>query len=186
MNKKVLKTMIALVCVFLIGIYVLKIFLPEQFVLVIENKALITIGNFISARPWLDEICAIITSFITYALYLCAVTHKWKLTLKEFIGICVSIAVTHIVYCFDVVLSSSIATVAMLILPALSKATLKDTTIVFTVHYLAQTLSTTIRGLPALLTNVNFITFLFLGVEGYFWLLLFYLYYNYKEDNSNG
>ena len=186
MNKKVLKTMIALVCVFLVGIYFLKIFMPEQFILIIENKQLSTIGNFISARLWLDEICAFITSFITYVLYLCAVTRKWKPTLKELISIVITIVITRVVYSFDVVLSSNLSTVAMLILPTLSKATLKDTTIVFTFHYIAQTLSTTIRSLPTLLVNINFITFLFLGIEGYFWLLLFYLHYNLKEEQING
>lgn len=46
MNKKVFKTMIVLVIIFLISLYILKIFFPGQFIMVIENDKLIEIGNF--------------------------------------------------------------------------------------------------------------------------------------------
>ena len=46
MNKRVLRTMLALVVIFLSAVYVLKIFLPEQFVFIIENEQLITIGKY--------------------------------------------------------------------------------------------------------------------------------------------
>ena len=83
MYKKILKTMIALVIIFLLALYVLKIFFPEQFIIVIENNALIIIGNFIDKYWILNELVAIITSFITYWLYLGAVTKKWCLNWKK-------------------------------------------------------------------------------------------------------
>ena len=66
MNKKVLKTMIALVIVFLLACYILKIFFPEQFVMSIENEKLIAIGNYIDNNAWAYYIFGIAdTNFAT-------------------------------------------------------------------------------------------------------------------------
>lgn len=183
MNKKVLKTMIILVAVFLAGLYVVKIFFPEQFVMVIENDAFVKVGQFIDQREWLKEICDIITSFLTYWLYLCALTKRWYLNWKQILVVLGTIAITHGLYYLDPVLCGGVSVVAMIILPALFKANSKDIAIVFSIHYLAQLLSTLIRSLPLLLTSVNYITILFLMIEAYFWLLLFYFYYNYKKGD---
>lgn len=184
MNKKVLKTMIALVCVFLCALYVLKIFFPEQFMMTIQNEQLVKIGAYVDAHWWLCELCAIVTSFITYWLYLCAVTRKWRLNWKEIVAVLVTIAVTHGLYELDATLASGVSVIAMFILPAISKARLVDVTVVFSVHYMSQLLSTLIRNLPVLLTSVNYITILLMGLESYFWLLLFYLYFNLKKENK--
>lgn len=187
MNKKVLKTMIALVVIFLCALYVLKIFFPEEFVMVIENEQLIKIGEYVDNNLWLHIILACITSFITYWLYLCAVTHKWYLNWKEILMVLGVIAITQTLYSFDetVDLASGISIISMLILPIFSKASLKDVAIVFSIHYMAQLLSTLIRGLPLLLTNVNYATIFLMTIECYFWLLLFYLYFNIKRRDKN-
>lgn len=188
MNKKVLKTMIALVVIFLCALYVLKIFFPEEFVMVIENEQLIKIGEYVDNNLWLHIILACITSFITYWLYLCAVTHKWYLNWKEILMVLSVIAITQTLYSFDetIDLASGISIISMLILPIFSKANLKDVAIVFSIHYMAQLLSTLIRGLPLLLTNVNYATIFLMTIECYFWLLLFYLYFNVKRRDKDG
>ena len=182
MYKKILKTMIVLIIIFLIVLYVLKIFFPEQFIIVIENNVLISIGNFIDKYWLLSELCAIITSFITYWFYLGAVTRKWCLNWKEIICVLLTIGLTHLLYEFDTVVATGIPLVAMVLIPLMSKANLKEVSIVFSVHCLAQLLSTSIRNLPALLTNVNSLISIAMTIECYFWLLLFYLYYNYKKE----
>ena len=187
MNKKVLKTMIALVMVFLLALYVLKIFFPEEFVMVIENERLVIIGNYIDANLWLYITIACITNFITYWLYLCAVNRKWYLNWKEIVAVLCVIALTQGLYEIDPMLSSTISTIAMLCLPLLGKAQLKDVAVVFAFDYMSLTLSTLIRNLPALLTNVNFMTVFLMTIESYFWLLLFYLYFNFKKgEKDNG
>ena len=188
MNKKVLKTMIALVVIFLCALYVLKIFFPEEFVMVIENEQLIKIGEYVDNNLWLHIILACITSFITYWLYLCAVTHKWYLNWKEILMVLGVIAITQTLYSFDetVDLASGISIISMLLLPIFSKANLKDVAIVFSIHYMAQLLSTLIRSLPLLLTNVNYATIFLMTIECYFWLLLFYLYFNVKRRDKDG
>lgn len=184
MNKKVLKAMIGLVIVFILACYVLKIFFPEQFVMMIELDWLVKFGKIVDNSWWLHEILAIITSFITYWLYLCAVTRKWALNWKEIIAVLVIIAATHALYEFDVTLASGISIISMLILPAISKAKMRDVAVVFSIHYMAQLLSTSIRSLPTLLTNVNYATILLMGIESYFWLLLCYFCFNYKKGEK--
>lgn len=176
--------MIVLVITFLLGLYVLKFFMPEQFVMAIENERLVMVGNFIDNNWWLYEILAIITSFLTYWIYLGAVLHKFVLNWKNIIAVLITIAIVHILYEFDKALSSGITIISMLILPLIFKASLREVTIVFSVHYLAQLLSTLIRGLPLFLTNVNYVTVLLMTCECYFWLLLFYFYYNYKKGGK--
>ena len=61
MNKKVLRTMITLVVVFLVALYVLKIFFPEQFVMAIQNEQFIAVGNFIDTNQFADYIFGMFT-----------------------------------------------------------------------------------------------------------------------------
>lgn len=68
MNKKVLKVMIVLVVIFLLALYVLKIFFPQEFVMVVENDKLVSIGYYVDNHLWLHIILGIITSFITYII----------------------------------------------------------------------------------------------------------------------
>lgn len=185
MNKKVLKTMIALVIIFLAGLYVLKIFFPEQFVFVINNQKLIDAGNFIGGRWWLQEICDIISSFIVYWLYLGATLRTWRLNWKQILVVFITIAVTHGLYFLDVTLASGVSVIAMFVMPAIFNAKLRDVTIVFSIHYMSQLLSTLIRGLPLLLKDVNFLTITLLGIESYLWLLLLYLYFNFKKGGKS-
>ena len=186
MNKKVLKVMIALVMIFLCAFYVLKIFFPEQFIMVIENERLVQIGEYIDKHLWLYIVIACVTNFITYWLYLCAVTHKWYLNWKEIVMVLCVIALTQGLYEFDETLASGIHIIAMICLPLISSAQLKEVAIVFSFNYLSQLLSTLIRSLPLLLTNVNFMTIFLMTLEQYFWLLLFYLYFNFKKEEKDG
>lgn len=182
MNKKVLKTMIALVIVFLVACYILKIFFPEQFVMVIQNKNLVKIGTYVDNHLWLYIMLSVVTNFITYWFYLCAVTRKWKLNWKEIIAVLIVIGLTQGLYEVDPTISSGISISSMVLLPGIFKAKALDIGVVFSIHSMSQLLSTSIRGLPMLLTSVNYMTILLMTIECYFWLLLFYLYYNYKKE----
>ena len=186
MNKKVLIVMIGLVLSSLISFYIIKWFLPQEFIMLIENEQIIKIGNYIDNTDWLCRVCDILLTFITYWLYINAVTEKWTLTWKEFLLVCLAIACNHVAYDFDINLAVAISVIAMLGIPAISNAKLRVVTIVYGVHYLSQTLSISIRNLPTLLTNVNYATVLLMTLECYFWLLLFYLVYNYRKEENYG
>ena len=184
MYNKVFKTMILLVITFILGLYVMKFFFPEKFVMIIENETLVSIGHFIDERWWLQEICDIFFSFITYWLYLGAVLRKWTLNWKEILAVLITIGISHGLYFIDAGISTYIPLIAMIILPAIFGSNLKIVAMVYSVHCLAQLLSTSIRSLPTLLTDVNYVTIVLMTIECYFWLLLFYVALNYDKQKE--
>lgn len=181
MNKKVFKTMIALVVIFLVTCYVLKIFFPEQFILSVENKTIIAIGNYIDNNAWAYYIFGIATSFLTYWLYLCAVCKRWYLNWWQCLIVLAVIGASIGFSFVDVNLCSALSYTSLIILPFIFKAELKPVAIVFTTHIFAQFLTTSIRNLPVYIAYYNSLIFAFLTAECYLWLLLFYVYFNYKE-----
>lgn len=181
MNKKVLKTMIALVVIFLISCYILKIFFPEQFVLSVENKTIIEIGNYIDSNEWAYYLFGIFTSFLTYWLYLCAVCRKWYLNWWQCLIVLGVIGASIGLNFVDINLYTALSYSSFIVLPAIFKADLKNVAIVFTIHLLSQALSLSIRDIPTYMLNINSLTLFFMAIETYLWLALFYFYFNFKE-----
>lgn len=182
MNKKVLKTMIALVIIFLLACYILKIFFPEQFILSVENKTIIAIGNYIDNNEWAYYLFGIVTSFLTYWLYLCAVCKKWYLNWWQCLIVLAVIGASIGFNFVDVNLCSALSYSSFIFLPFIFKAELKPVAIVFTTHIFAQFLTTSIRNLPVYIQYYNSLIFAFLTFECYLWLFLFYIYYNYNKE----
>lgn len=185
-NKRIYIAMLILSVSFLIGMYILKIFFPQEFVMAIQNERIIRIGDFIDNHKWLYYICCSITSFITYWLYLCAVTHKLYLNLFECLYVVIFIIVARVCNFFDTNLATHISISSFIILPAITKADMFSTSIVYFVHGLSQILSLSIRNLPIYLTNINYLTTLIMTCEMYLWLILFYIIYNFKGENKMG
>ncbi|MEG2540383.1 MAG: hypothetical protein RSB59_01220, partial [Clostridia bacterium] len=141
MNKKVYLSMIILTVSFLFGMYLLKFFFPQEFLMTIENQQIISIGAFIDNHILAKVFCIYATAFVTYWLYLCAVCKKSKLNIKEIIIVLVAISFSiffEFIY-VDVLFIYSIIT--MIGLPLLFKAEFKTTFVVFAVHSLSQFLS---------------------------------------------
>ena len=180
MNKKVVRVMICLVAVFLVALYVLKIFFPEQFVLSVSNDTIKAIGTYIDEHLWLRYIVAGITSFITYWLYCCACAGRKWLKWYECLEILAVIVIVRVVSLFDNNIATAIQFASFIFLPALMHGNLRNMAIVATIHYLAQTLSLGIRNLPMFMTTVNYATVFMLGIECYFWLLLNYLLFSFE------
>ena len=175
--------MLILSVIFLVCIYVLKIFLPQEFMMSIQNEKIIAIGTFIDSHEWLYYLCCGITAFITYWLYCCACSGRLYLKWYEALGIVGVIAICRIINFYDTNIATIISWCSFVFLPALMGGGLKRCAIVFTAHSISQGLSIGIRSLPIYLTSVNFITICLMTLECYFWLLLFYIIYNYKKEN---
>lgn len=182
MNKRVFVAMLMLSILLLAVMYIVKIFFPAEFVFAIENQHIIAVGDFIDSHEWAYYLLIIITAFITYWLYLCAVCRKLYLNIKEiiivFIVIGASIASTFLGEKFATYMSIF----PMIILPFIMKARLREVAIVYPVHGLAQILSLEIRQLPMYVQYGNILSATLLTVECYFWLLLFYIIFNYKKQ----
>lgn len=184
MNKKVLKTMLILCVAFLCALYVLKMFMPEQFVISIENEVLIKIGNYIDTHAWADYLFGILTSFITYWLYLCAVCKRWYLNVGQSIIVLVTIGLSIGCTFWDINIYTAFSCVSFVLLPYLFKAKLKEVAIIYTIHMFAQALSLSIRNIPLYITSANTLILTIMTLDCYLWLLSFYLYHNYKEKEK--
>ena len=188
MNKRVFVSMVVLVVAFLLGMYILKFFFPEQFLFAIENDTIIEIGNYIDSHAWAYYIVGIATSFVTYWLYLCAVCGKRKLSIKETAVVLAVIGISIGMSFIDEAAVSVVSYISLIALPVLfGGRNIKALAIVFCVHTLAQYLSLQIRDLPLFMEQTNTFIFLLMTAECYLWLILFYIIYNYKSEvKANG
>lgn len=185
MNKKVFIAMLSLSICFLIGMYVLKIFFPEEFMMSIQNEKIIAIGTFIDSHKWLYYICCGVTAFITYYLYCCACSRRLYLKWYECLIIVATVVIIRLCGLYvDENIRTILGVTSFVFLPAMMGGELKRCAIVYTIHAIAQGLSLGIRSLPLYLKSVNFITTMFLGFESYFWLLMFYVIYNYNKKEN--
>lgn len=184
MNKNVIKTMIILCICYLVAWYFLKLFIPEKFVLCVDNPKLIALGNKIDSNPDLRTVLGIITSFITYFIFLCAVSRRkvlpieWSLITLIIVIISFGIAVAYPNYL------AYYSIFAMILLATNLGANLKDTATVLIIHSISQLLSLSIRNVPNIWLDYNWICRFILGIESYFWLFLFYLYFNYNNKKE--
>lgn len=186
MNKKVIKTLIILVGVYLATWYVLKFFFPKEFVLHISNPNLIKVGNFIDNHIVLNYLCGFISSFLSYYLYLGAVCKQTKLDKYQILSIVVVIIISLVITHFKFGILQYYGILAMIILPSLYKANSRTVAIVFSTNLICQYLSLSIRNISSMIMYMNSVIAFLMSLESYAWLLLFYLYFNYKEKYSNG
>ena len=173
MNKKVLKVMIGLVVVFLLALYLLKFAFPEMFVIAVENKTFIEIGNYIDSHDWSYYLFGICTAFITYWFYFCAVFKKWYLNWIQALIVLGIVGASIGLSFVDPQLTTAFTICAMLLIPLIFKADMTYGAIVFSIHYLAQALTLSIREVNVMYGNT--LIFTLLTIECFFWLLLFYL-----------
>ena len=173
--------MLVLSIVFLVGMYVLKIFFPQEFMMTIQNENIISIGTFIDNHKWLYYICCGVTAFITYYLYCCACSGKLYLKWYECLYIISAIVLVRLVSFYDENMWSILSWCSFVVLPALMGNNLKRCALIFSFHTISQGLSLKIRGLMMYLATNNFITVTLLAIDMYLWLLLFYVIFNYKK-----
>lgn len=184
MNKRVIKTLIGLTIAYLVAWYILKIFFPEKFILQVNNERLIAIGNYIDSHFIINHLCGIVTSYITYWLYLGAVCKIKRLNWKHSLSIVGIYLLGILVEMFDITLATFYSIFVMIIFPAVLNANYRRTVFVLVIHFICQWLSLQIRQLSTMILSFNFLSALIMGLESYFWLFLFYLYFNYYEKGE--
>lgn len=193
MNKKVLKTMIALVIVFLLACYILKIFFPEQFVLSVENETIIVIGNYIDNTSWLLSIFGFLLGASTDYLYFGAVCKRKWIGFKLLSIIIIYNIFLELIYAFltteQLDKYANLITIAsscyMILIPMFFTKSIRELSITYTINASAQLLSLNIRDFSLLLTNVNTLIMFIFSLESYLWLLLLFLFFNYKKERRD-
>ena len=182
MNKKVFISMLSLCMIFLAGLYIAKIFFPQEFVLAVSNEKLTQIGTFIDSHDWLYYVCCGITAFATYYLFCGACKRSWKLNLKEIGVILAFIVGIRLIGFLDNNIATHVSISSFFLVPLICKHDLRVAAIVYTIHGLAQVLSLGIRNLPMYLISMDFVTIMVMTFECYIWLVLFYIVFNYKKE----
>ena len=185
-SRKLYVSMLVLTIFLLVGMYILKIFFPQEFVLAVENEKIISIGNFLDSKEWLYTLCCVVTSTITYYLYICASSHRIKLKFYELIVIVlVSLGIRLVGLYWSADLRTILSMCSFFVLPAIMGGELKTLSIVYTIHSISQYLTLKIRDLPLFFgNNVNFISGLLLTFECYLWLILMFIIFNYKKEKQ--
>lgn len=183
MNKSVLRTAIVIIVMMLFAEYILKLFIPEEFVLIINNPNLIKVGTYINNNLFLYYIVSSFFSYITYYLFTCACGRTKYLNLKLSLSIVPTIIVAHVVAYYVPTMSAQFLVCTMIVFAYLNKSNLKDFMLVFCVHTIAQSLSLEIRNLSFYVVSLDVLTCFMLTLECYLWLILFYVLnsYNIKE-----
>ena len=184
MNKKVFVSMLVLVVAFLAGLYIAKIFFPAEFMMNVQNETLVKIGLFIDTHKWAYYLFGTLTSFLTYWLYCCAVCSRTYLKWYECLAILIVIAGSVGLIFVDASLVVHYNICTMLLLPLIFGGDLKHVAITYGIHGFAQILSLRIRDLPMYMIGVNSLTLFLMNIECLFWLMLFYIVFNYKKKEN--
>lgn len=187
MNKSVLRTTLVVIVCMLAFEYILKFFVPQEFVLVVSNPNLIRAGQFIEKYPILEHFSRSIMSFITYYLFTCACSKRKYLSFKIVLIMLVLILTSALITEFAYQYSTPFLVCSMIFMAFISGSDMKTFTIVFVTHTLAQNLSLSIRSLTTYIVSFDILSCFMLTFECYLWLLLFYILncYNIKEREVN-
>lgn len=182
MNKRIAKTLLILCIAYIIGYYILKFVFPEQLLLVVTDPNIIKLGKFVESNIIIENIFRVLTSFITYYLFSCACTGRFKFKWYEFLIILAFSIISRLCTIYLPNLYTHTATSIMLLLPTILKGKLLYTSISFVLHgYLTQFLLQ-IRGFETIILQYNLISGIALMVECYVWLVILALFFNLKEN----
>ena len=185
MNKKLSLFLLALCSTYLIVFYILKIVCPEWVLLQVTNPTIVRIGRFFQSSIWLMRTFQILTTFITFYLFICAARGKFGLKWYEALYLLAAATINQTItdYLTQYAVHTSVS--LMLILALLCKGKLLYATPSFVIYGFASQLMLTIRGFETILQTFNIATGLVLGLDAWVWLFVFALIFNIKERENN-
>lgn len=179
--------MLALCIIYLIGFYVLKFIFPELLLQTITNPTLLQFGKFLNSWIGFEYIISFIGGFITYYLFACASSGKFKFNRWQILFIALENIVISLVLDFLPELYTHTSIALMFITAIVCNGKLLYATISFTLHgYLSQFLLA-IRGFETVIVQMQEIGILsgfILTTEAFVWLALLTLIFNIKENNN--
>ena len=188
MNSKVAKTMLALCIIYLIGFYVLKFFFPELLLQTITSEPIKAIDKFLNSWIGFSYIVAFIFGCLTFYLFACASSGKFKFHWAKLLTIAVFNIVLAVVLDFLPGLYTHTSIVFMLITAWVCDGKLPYTVISFTIHgYLSQFLLS-IRGFETIILadySIGAISCFVLTTEAYIWLCLLAIIFYIKENKKD-
>lgn len=186
MNIKIAKTLLILNIVYIVAFYIIKFAFPDFLLLQITDPNVLKLGSFIeSSEVWL-QIYYFLSTFLTFYLFVCASTGKFKRKWYELIYIAVAVIINRLVTDFLPELCVHTSTSLMFLLALLCKSKMQYAVPAFVIYgYLSQFLFS-IRGFETIILKINIASGFVLGLECYVWLFLFSLLFYLKESKKNG
>lgn len=186
MNIKIAKTLLVLNIVYIVAFYIIKFMFPDFLLLQITDPNVLKLGSFIESSKVTSEIYYFLSTFLTFYLFVCASTGKFKRKWYELIYIAVAVIINNLTTDFFPELCVHTSTSLMFLLALLCKGKMLYSVPAFVTYgYLSQFLFS-IRGFEAIILNINIASGIILGLECYVWLFLFSLLFYLKESKDNG
>lgn len=184
--------MLVLTIALLVFMYIVKIWFPEQFVMAIENKQIVKIGEYIDSNKWLYCVVYLVLGIISDYLYFGAICKtprlKWQLITTMLIY---NISFSCVYSFVDIAtidnfsyLIIGLSSIYMLLVPIFFTKELFPVSITYCTNAVSQLLSLSIRNMPLLLITNNILTTTLMSLECYFWLLLCFIIFNIKEKEN--
>lgn len=188
MKKSTFITLFSILGAILIGCVVAKLFLGEQLAIEITNSSIIAIGDWLDTHFWVKNLAAFVITYITYMLYLSAVTKRWFLNWKEVLIITPILIGLQFVKIYVPTVGMYLDLIAMILIPYLLKADYKMVAIIYPIHCLAQLLTLYTRGLPLLLIGTNFAVQIVFMIDQFIVQIMYYVFGNFmkKGDKNHG
>lgn len=181
----VARTLLVLCIVYMIGFYVLKFIFPEYLLLAITDDNVLKVGAFIESSTATLHLYQVLSSFISFYLFVCASKGGFKIRTRDFWYILIAVVICKVIAMFLPELYVHTSTSCMFLLAWLCKGKLGYTTITFVTHGFLSQFLTQIRGFGSIVYKINIASGLVLSFECYMWLILFGLLFKLLE-NKNG
>lgn len=185
MNIKIAKTLIILNAIYIVAFYIIKFIFPEFLLLQVTDPNVLKLGAFIESSPITLELYYFLSTYLTFYLFTCASTGKFKRKWYELLIIAVFVIINNLVTDYAVDLAIHTSTSLMFLLALISKGNIKYCVPTFIVYgYLSQFLFS-IRGFETIIAKINIASGFVLSLECYVWLFLFSLLFWLKEIKKN-
>lgn len=180
--------------IILVALYLIKILFPSFIIGLAEIPSIVSFGEFVDTNLWAYYLVnGLVSIFVAYMLC-CIACLKTKLNLYQTLLCFVCTIILFIIQTFAIEIYVEFNYAIMVIVPIVCVKMDKNTNIkclyalgsTLSTFWISQALTIKIRDISVLINYPNTATFLVLMLDTFIWLILFYLYYNYKGEKKNG
>lgn len=185
MNIKIARTLLILCIVYIVAFYVVKFIFPDFLLLQITDTNVLNFGNFIESGIVYKYIYYMVSTFLTFYLFICASRGSFKLNWKELIYLLIATALCKAVNELIPELYVHTSTSCMFLLAFLCKGKLSYSAITFTIHGFLSQFLFSIRGFETIISKINIASGFILSIECYSWMLILSLLF-YLKEKKNG
>lgn len=184
MNYRIAKTMLGLCVIYLVAFYILKFAFPEILIQAITHPTLLRLGEFLRIWRGFDYIIQLMTSFVTFYLFACASSGKFKYSLRQWITLCIIVIMCNLIFYLLPEIYTHTCISLMFVTALFLDGNLKYATISFSIHGFLSQFLLSIRGFETIMMYFNAVSGILINLEGFIWLILLSIIFHIKEKNN--